>query len=73
MSKFIRPAAVSLAAVSAVALLALPGLRAHAQPAGPASAHAHKNKHVLLISVDGMHQSDLDWYIASHPARRLPS
>lgn len=24
-------------------------------------------KHVLLISVDGMHQSDLDWYIANHP------
>src|SRR6201988_4228348 len=28
-------------------------------------------KHVLLISVDGMHQSDLDWYIASHPHSTL--
>jgi hypothetical protein len=23
--------------------------------------------HVLLISVDGMHQSDLEWYVANHP------
>ncbi len=28
-------------------------------------------KHVLLISVDGMHQSDLDWYVASHPGSEL--
>ena len=28
-------------------------------------------KHVLLISVDGMHQSDLDWYIANHPGSEL--
>ncbi|MBV9945905.1 MAG: alkaline phosphatase family protein, partial [Myxococcales bacterium] len=25
------------------------------------------HRHVLLISVDGMHQSDLEWYVASHP------
>ena len=25
-------------------------------------------KHVLLISVDGMHQSDLDLYVAKHPS-----
>src|SRR5215471_6085096 len=69
MSKFTRPAAVSLAALSAVALSAVPALRAYAQPAGPASAHA--TKHVLLISVDGMHQSDLDWYVAHHPSSAL--
>jgi hypothetical protein len=28
-------------------------------------------KHVLLISVDGMHQSDLDWYVAQHPTSEL--
>ena len=28
-------------------------------------------KHVLLISVDGMHQSDLDWYVANHPGSEL--
>ena len=27
--------------------------------------------HVLLISVDGMHQSDLDWYIANNPNSEL--
>jgi hypothetical protein len=29
------------------------------------------SKHVLLISVDGMHQSDLDWYVAEHPSSTL--
>jgi hypothetical protein len=24
-----------------------------------------------LISVDGMHQSDLDWYVANHPNSEL--
>jgi hypothetical protein len=28
-------------------------------------------KHVLLISVDGMHQSDLNWYIQNHPKSEL--
>ena len=44
------------------------------------SAHASKSsrdgrgqqiKHVLLISIDGMHQSDLDWYIAKNPTSEL--
>jgi predicted AlkP superfamily pyrophosphatase or phosphodiesterase len=69
MSKFTRRAAVGLAAASAAALAALPILRADAQPTGAMSAHA--NKHVLLISVDGMHQSDLDWYVANHPSSTL--
>jgi Type I phosphodiesterase / nucleotide pyrophosphatase len=34
--------------------------------------HGHSTiSHVLLISVDGMHQSDLDWYIANHPGSEL--
>ena len=24
-------------------------------------------QHVLLLSVDGMHQADLDWYVHAHP------
>ena len=28
-------------------------------------------RHVLLISVDGMHQSDLDWYVQNHPDSEL--
>jgi predicted AlkP superfamily pyrophosphatase or phosphodiesterase len=36
--------------------------------------HGHRGRrisHVLLISVDGMHQSDLDWYLANHPGSEL--
>src|SRR5258708_5027704 len=28
-------------------------------------------KHVLLISVDGLHQSDVNWYVANHPGSEL--
>jgi hypothetical protein len=68
MSKFHRPAAIGLTAVGAVAICTLSSLPANASPA-PNSTHA--GKHVLLISVDGMHQSDLDWYIANHPSSTL--
>ena len=35
--------------------------------------HGYKGsiKHVLLISVDGLHQSDLQWYVANHPSSEL--
>jgi type I phosphodiesterase/nucleotide pyrophosphatase len=33
--------------------------------------HFGKVKHVLLISVDGMHQSDLAWYVQTHPKSTL--
>jgi hypothetical protein len=29
------------------------------------------HRHVLLLSVDGMHQADLRWYVASHPRSAL--
>src|SRR5262249_4072040 len=28
-------------------------------------------QHVLLLSVDGLHQSDLAWYVTSHPSSAL--
>lgn len=28
-------------------------------------------QHVLLLSVDGMHQADLDWYVHEHPTSAL--
>ncbi|RKR13687.1 alkaline phosphatase family protein [Arthrobacter oryzae] len=28
-------------------------------------------KHVLVLSVDGLHQKDLDWYVAAHPQSAL--
>ena len=57
-------------ASAAIAALAIAGTAALSVP----SASAHRNgqiKHVLLISVDGMHQSDLNWYIANHPGSEL--
>jgi Type I phosphodiesterase / nucleotide pyrophosphatase len=42
--------------------------------AGPASAHHpghHDVRHVLLLSVDGLHQSDLEYYVKQHPSSAL--
>jgi hypothetical protein len=55
---------------AAIAAVAIGGTVAISAPS--ASAH-HKGqiRHTLLISVDGMHQSDLNWYIANHPNSEL--
>jgi Type I phosphodiesterase / nucleotide pyrophosphatase len=43
--------------------------------AGPAVASANDDppaiRHVLLLSVDGLHQSDLSWYVSHHPHSNL--
>jgi Type I phosphodiesterase / nucleotide pyrophosphatase len=43
--------------------------------AAPAVARDDDNRgtvdHVLLVSVDGMHQSDLAWYVQTHPKSTL--
>ena len=39
-----------------------------------ATEHEHERagvQHVLLLSVDGMHQSDLVWYVQTHPGSAL--
>jgi hypothetical protein len=41
------------------------------QPHSDKDGHGQQIKHVLLISVDGMHQSDLAWYVANHPNSEL--
>lgn len=38
---------------------------------GDDDPHAVHAKHVLLISVDGMHQADLDWFVSKYPNSRL--
>ena len=58
--------AVAGAAALAIAALSLALSSSSALAAGHAQI-----KHVLLISVDGMHQSDLDWYVAHHPNSEL--
>ena len=42
-------------------------------PAAATSGHRHQApaKHVLLLSIDGMHQSDLAWYVSRHPGSAL--
>ncbi len=61
---------VSLAA-AAVALLGSPALAsAPASASSPGSGiggHQGEARHVLLISVDGLHQQDLAWYVRTHP------
>ena len=58
-------------AAGAAAILGLIGITT-LPTSGPAGADPHtKTKHVLLISVDGMHQSDLNWYVANHPNSEL--
>ena len=56
-----------LGAIGAVGLTA--GTFASAQPA-LAKDHP-RAQHVLLISVDGLHQSDLTWYIQQNPGSAL--
>ncbi len=66
-----------LGAVSVIAAALIGGsaaaVSAHSDHGGYGD-HGHRGRsiqHVLLISVDGMHQSDLDWYIANHPGSEL--
>ncbi|MGH3717975.1 MAG: alkaline phosphatase family protein [Pseudonocardiaceae bacterium] len=42
-------------------------------PAAAAADPSHQggSRHVLLLSVDGLHQADLSWYVAHHPASAL--
>ncbi|MDX6345416.1 MAG: hypothetical protein QOF84_206 [Streptomyces sp.] len=67
---------MSLRSSRVAAVLGAAGILAGATAAqGFASAapqhRAAAAKHVLLISVDGLHQSDLAWYTARHPESAL--
>jgi hypothetical protein len=63
-------------AVAGVAVLGVLAVGSASAGVRPLSAKherraEHRIKHVLLISVDGMHQSDLEWYVANHPDSEL--
>jgi len=66
MKAFRRAGAVVASAAVVLGSAALASPAATAQPSQPSGI-----QHVLLISVDGMHQSDLDWYVATHPGSEL--
>ena len=66
--------AVAAAIAAAAALVAV--LPAASSAHRPGHGHGGRDRHgairhVLLISVDGLHQSDLDWYVANHPGSEL--
>ncbi len=52
------------------------GDRGHGRPhhghgSGGLGHHGNPVSHVLLISVNGLHQTDLEWYVANHPSSEL--
>ena len=64
-------AAGAVAAIAAAALAAPATIAGASQKGDQQQSTAASAKHVLLLSVDGMHQSDLDWYVANHPGSAL--
>jgi len=57
-----------LRVLGVIVTLGLAGVVFAAQPAGATESNS---RHVLLISVDGLHQTDLAWYTAKHPESAL--
>jgi Type I phosphodiesterase / nucleotide pyrophosphatase len=71
-----RRAAAGAGALTLALALGATGATAAGRPYGAGAATSRSRAargigHVLLISVDGMHQSDLNWYVAHHPASAL--
>ena len=65
----VASAAVAALAGGAVVPLAASGASTvHSSSAGDRTA---SSRHVLLLSVDGMHQADLRWYVDHHPRSAL--
>jgi Type I phosphodiesterase / nucleotide pyrophosphatase len=65
---------LKLGVAAAIAAGAVGGSAAAVSAHSDNRGHRHRGRrisHVLLISVDGMHQSDLDWYVANHPGSAL--
>src|SRR5580704_1105442 len=52
-------------------ILAIHGIATGSSAASNSTAANSQIEHVLLISVDGLHQSDLEWYVSNHPASEL--
>jgi Type I phosphodiesterase / nucleotide pyrophosphatase len=59
-------------AIGAAGAIGIPvaAVSAHSRGAGAGTSHS-RIQHVLLISVDGLHQSDLERYVANHPSSEL--
>ncbi len=65
---------VAAGSVLAAAAVAIPAtsVAAHGHDGDWHHHHHHRRiQHVVLISVDGLHQSDLEWYVQSYPDSEL--
>ncbi|MFE3758501.1 alkaline phosphatase family protein [Nocardia tengchongensis] len=63
--------AVALACTATGIAMATPGDNGQGQNDNGQGHNGKDGKHVLLISVDGMHQADLAWYVKQHPNSAL--
>ena len=61
-------AGVGIGLIGLVSAVAMPNATARPQPAHREGSHV---THVLLISVDGLHESDLAYYVAKYPSSAL--
>lgn len=67
-AKQTRAAAAVLGAVIVVGSAVAPATANDGKPGNDGEAGTGEtSKHVLLLSVDGLHQKDLDWYVGAHP------
>ncbi len=70
-----RPTSKALLALGAAGLaaaaLAGPASTASASAAAAKSVATVHARHVLVLSVDGLHSTDLAWYVAHHPGSAL--
>src|ERR1017187_6361265 len=65
-------AAVGVAAlVSGTALASASATAARGSDGAGQGQPGNQIRHVLLISVDGLHQQDLRWYVHTHPSSAL--
>ncbi len=66
-----RIGAVAASAAGVLAIGIPVAVSAHSHVGSHGRRHGAAIKHVLLISVDGLHQSDLTWYVSNHPRSAL--
>ncbi|MDQ4501442.1 alkaline phosphatase family protein [Sinomonas sp. ASV322] len=66
-----RAVAAVFGAALAATTVATAAVASPAASTGDGPQRANAGKHVLLLSVDGLHQSDLDWYVTTHPSSAL--
>jgi Type I phosphodiesterase / nucleotide pyrophosphatase len=71
--RFLRAAAAAAGGAALVAGTALASASAATVHGGAAGHPRIGIRHVLLLSVDGLHQQDLSWYVQHYPASTLAS